>query len=65
MLKWLKSLDKALLKTISWRVVASTDTLVIAWLVTGSFHLAGSIMGIEVFTKMIFYYLHEKTWERV
>lgn len=63
-LKWLKNLDKALLKTLSWRAVASTDTLVVAWFITGSFAVAGSIMGVEVITKMVLYYLHEKGWER-
>ena len=32
---------KSLLKTISWRVLASTDTLMIAWLLTGNIKTAG------------------------
>jgi hypothetical protein len=32
---------KSLLKTISWRVLASTDTLMIAWLLTGNLKTAG------------------------
>ncbi len=54
--------QKALAKTVSWRVLASVDTLAIAYLVTGSVELAGSIMGIEVITKMVLYYLHERLW---
>ena len=44
--------SKSLLKTISWRVLASTDTLMIAWLLTGNIKTAGSIMSLEIFTKM-------------
>ena len=46
---------KSLLKTISWRVLASTNTLMIAWLLTGNLKTAGSIMLLEIFTKMFLY----------
>ena len=46
---------KSLLKTIPWRVLASTDTLMIAWLLTGNLKTAGSIMSLEIFTKMFLY----------
>ena len=55
---------KSLLKTISWRVLASTDTLMIAWLLTGNLKTAGSIMSLEIFTKMFLYYVHERFWTR-
>ena len=55
---------KALYKTFSWRGVASLDTLVISYFVTGSLELAGAIMVIEVITKMALYFLHEKLWDK-
>ena len=55
---------KSLLKTISWRVLASTDTLMIARLLTGNLKMAGSIMSLEIFTKMFLYYVHERFWTR-
>ena len=55
---------KSLLKTISWRVLASTDTLMIAWLLTGNLKTAWSIMSLEIFTKMVLYYVHERFWTR-
>ena len=55
---------KSLLKTISWRVLASTDTLMIAWLLTGNLKTADSIMSLEIFTKMFLYYVHERFWTR-
>jgi uncharacterized membrane protein len=55
---------KSLLKTISWRALASTDTLMIACLLTGSLKTVGSIMPLEIFTKMFLYYVHERFWTR-
>ena len=55
---------KSLLKTISWWVLASTDTLMIAWLLTGNLKTAGSIMSLEIITKMFLYYVHERFWIR-
>jgi len=49
-------------KTITWRIIASTDTLIIAWFLTGSWKIGGGIAIIEVITKMILYYLHERAW---
>jgi uncharacterized membrane protein len=54
-----------LAKTLTWRVLATTDTFLIAWLITGKVDLAAGIAGIagiEVLTKMILYYWHERLW---
>ena len=51
-----------LLKTLTWRVVATTDTFLIAWLITGKIDWASAIAGIEVITKMFLYYMHERIW---
>ena len=54
--------DRSLLKTITWRVVATTDTFLISWLLTGSLAIGGSIASLEILTKMGLYYAHEKAW---
>jgi uncharacterized membrane protein len=51
-----------ILKTITWRVVGTIDTILLSWLITGSFKIGLSIGGVEVVTKMILYYLHERFW---
>ena len=56
--------SKSIMKTLTWRVVASTDTLIIAWVMTDNFKVAGSIMSIEILTKMFLYCVHERTWNR-
>lgn len=49
-------------KTITWRIIASLDTFIISWLITGKLDWAGIIAGVEVLTKMILYYGHERVW---
>ena len=47
---------RSIIKTITWRITASLDTFIIAWVITGDWRMGGSIAGIEVITKMFFYY---------
>ena len=56
------SKKRHLSKTITWRVVATTDTFIIAWLITGKVDWAAGIATIEVATKMILYDWHERIW---
>jgi uncharacterized membrane protein len=51
-------------KTLTWRVVGTIDTMVIGYILTGDFKVGLSIGGIELFSKMILYYLHERVWYR-
>mgnify|MGYP000515670854 CR=1 FL=1 len=58
------SAAKSLLKTISWRIVGTLDTMCIAYILTGEIGMAVSIGSIEVFTKMILYFVHERVWNK-
>lgn len=55
---------KSLLKTISWRVVGTIDTITISFIITGEIKSALSIGSIEVVSKMILYYFHERLWSK-
>ena len=57
--------SRSLGKSISWRVLASCDTILISYIITGSFAIAASIGSIEVLTKMFLYYFHERAWNRM
>jgi uncharacterized membrane protein len=57
--------SRSLIKTLTWRVLATSDTFAIGYLVTGNVAWAGSIAGIEVATKLVAYYFHERAWSRV
>ena len=56
---------RSLLKAISWRVTGTCDTILISWLITGKATWAISIGGVEVITKMVLYYLHERAWNKI
>ena len=56
------SQGKSLVKSISWRILGTIDTIVISWILTGKLTLALSIGSIEIFTKLFLYYAHERLW---
>ena len=56
---------RSIVKTLTWRITASLDTFVIAWVITGDWKIGGSIAGIEVLTKIFFYYFHERIWSKI
>ena len=58
------SATKSVMKTVSWRIVGTIDTMTIAYLLTGELGIAASIGSIEVFTKLILYYFHERLWNK-
>ena len=60
-----ESRKRSLLKTISWRVVASIDTFLISWLISGKISIGISIATLEVITKLIIYYFHERAWDKI
>ena len=53
---------RSLLKTISWRIVGTLDTMFLGWIITGSPLIGLKIGALELFTKMILYYFHERIW---
>ena len=56
------SVKRHVAKTITWRIVGTLDTMVIGWLITGNPVTGLKIGGIEMFTKMILYFIHERIW---
>jgi len=51
-----------LLKTFTWRMVATTFTILVVWLFTGNIEFSLGIGAVEFFGKMILYYIHERVW---
>ncbi len=56
---------RSIVKTISWRTVGTIDTIIISWIVIGDINFAVTIGGIELFTKMILYFFHERAWNKI
>ena len=58
----MKLINRHIAKTISWRIVGTADTMLLSWLITGSFEAGLQIGVADVSTKLVLYYLHERAW---
>mgnify|MGYP002067611784 FL=1 len=56
---------KSIIKSVSWRIVGTIDTMIISYFITGKMTIAVSIGSVEVITKTILYYFHERLWAHI
>ena len=59
-----KKVNRTILKAISYRCLGSAQTIIISFYITGSLPRAMAISGLEVVSKIVFFYIHEQIWER-
>tara|TARA_B100000029_G_C17029454_1_gene761640 strand:+ start:88 stop:531 length:444 start_codon:yes stop_codon:yes gene_type:complete len=52
-------------KTITWRIVGTLDTMFLAWIITGDPVAGFKIGALELVTKFILYYIHERVWSNI
>jgi uncharacterized membrane protein len=57
--------QRSLVKTISWRITGSSATFAIAYIMTGSFAVAGVIGVTQMISNTVLYYFHERIWNRI
>ena len=55
---------KTLLKTLTWRIIASSTTFTIAYLIQGKVEDAGLTTLLDSTIKTIFYYLNKKIYTK-
>ncbi|GGG53663.1 hypothetical protein GCM10011414_24190 [Croceivirga lutea] len=60
-----ESPKRSIAKSISWRVIGTLDTIIISWIVTGTLTMAFSIGLVELVTKMVLYFFHERLWNSI
>ena len=60
--KALLSRKRHLAKTVTWRIIGTIDTILIGWLISGDPFIGLKVGGIELFSKMLLYYIHERVW---
>ena len=53
---------RSIVKTLTWRFVATLATIIIVFLLTADFSIAFKSGFIEVIAKLIIYYGHERAW---
>ena len=56
---------RSLVKGVSWRATGTIDTILISYFITGNVSKALAIGGVEVFTKLALYYVHERVWQKI
>jgi uncharacterized membrane protein len=69
LMKSLKVKDKVsykrhIAKTVTWRIIGTLDTMLIGWLISGDPIIGVKIGFLEIFTKMLLYFIHERVWYR-
>ncbi|UCF58413.1 MAG: DUF2061 domain-containing protein [Candidatus Bathyarchaeota archaeon] len=53
---------RSLVKSITWRVVATLTTILLVFLFTGNIVVSTSVGALEFLVKTVIYYLHERVW---
>ncbi len=62
--------SRSIFKSLTWRALGTTDTFLLSLLIIGIYSddflwiLASYIALLEIFTKSIFYYIHERVWNK-
>ncbi|MFH1996702.1 MAG: DUF2061 domain-containing protein [Candidatus Omnitrophota bacterium] len=56
---------RSLLKTLSWRVLATIATIMIVFIFTKKLVLSLGVGVVELISKLILYYFHERMWVKV
>ena len=57
-----KTYQRSFFKTLTWRVIASLDTALLTWLFSGDVITGLKVGGMEILTKIVIYFLHERAW---
>ena len=59
---FLKLSKRHILKTITWRIIGTLDTMLLSYIITGNIVTGIKISLFELITKLVLYYLHERIW---
>lgn len=58
-----ESHTRSILKAFTWRVIATSTIIGIAYFKTGDISFALELGAIEFVIKLVVYYLHERAWQ--
>jgi uncharacterized membrane protein len=56
---------RTVFKTLSWRIVATSSTLLFVYLFTRDIVITAGVSITEIAVKTIIYYLHERLWNTI
>jgi len=57
-------IDKSILKTITYRLLSMTFTMVVVFVFTGNLFASAGTGIAEIVGGSLVYYIHERIWER-
>ena len=57
--------SRSIAKALTWRVIATSVTFSVAWILTGEIVIAAEIGVLDALIKMAAYYYHERFWLKV
>jgi uncharacterized membrane protein len=58
------SCKRSVAKTITFRIIATITTMTLVVIFTGDWSLAGVVGILDLISKLIIYYFHERVWDR-
>lgn len=56
---------RSVVKSVSWRTLATITTAILVFIFTGNIAIALSIGALEFIVKLILYFIHERTWNKI
>lgn len=56
---------RSFVKALTWRTTGTLDTFIISLLITKKPFVAASIASVEVLSKIVLYYFHERIWNKI
>ena len=60
-----EKIKRSVVKTMSWRIIGTITTTTISYMITGTLALAFSIGFIELISKLVLYFFHERAWNKI
>lgn len=61
----MSSKKRSFVKAVSWRVIATTTTMLIVYMLTNDFRVMTGIGILDILFKTAVYYMHERIWNTI
>lgn len=60
-----ETVKRSIVKTISWRIVATIITACLVLAMTGEIKFAATVGALDTLIKFVAYFAHERTWNKI
>jgi adenylylsulfate kinase len=60
-----ESKTRSVLKSITWRLIATLTTTVLVYVFTGELAMAATVGGLELFAKLAIHFVYERAWAKI